>query len=300
LDIQKNINLKEWNSWKVGGKADFFCQPKNEQEVFNYLKWANKNKIPVTVLSGGTNVLISDQGVEGLVIHLKNLNKYQVEETNNRLCIKALAGVSKSEIMQCFLKYKLAPALFLCGLPGDVGGGVVMNAGIGKNISPKEFKDIVDWVKVIHDNQITNIKSKNINWAYRSSDSWGPGVIYEVGMSWPMEPTPDIDVLLRDMALKRSQSQPLRSASCGSVFKNPLNSNEKSGALIEKCGLKGYQIGQAFVSKKHANFIVNQGGAKAVDIHHLIQFIKKTVFDKFNILLETEVKYIGRLEGFNI
>ncbi len=286
------------NSWKVGGKADFFCEPKNQEEVFYYLRWAKDKNLPVTFLSGGTNVLISDQGVEGLVMGLRKLNTSRVFEEKGRICVSALAGVSKSKIMQFFLKHQLAPALFLCGLPGDVGGGVVMNAGIArvKNNDPREFKDIVDWIKVIRVDKIVFIPSKDIKWEYRLSQGWAPGLIYEVGMSWPIEPLLDLPLRLKDMALSRAKSQPLQSASSGSVFKNPLT-GEKSGALIEQCGLKGHEIGQAVVSKKHANFILNKGGATAMDIHLLIKHIQKTVQDKCSIFLEQEIKYIGRWSG---
>ena len=282
-----------WNSWKVGGDADFFCQPENQEDIFYSLKWAKERNLPVTFLGGGTNVLISDQGVEGLVIGLQKLNTYREWQEKDRLCIRALSGVSKAQIMQIFLRHKLAPALFLCGLPGDVGGGVVMNAGVGQDISPKEFKDIVDWVKVIREDKVILMQNKDIKWKYRFSSGWNPGLIYEVGMSWPTEPLPDLPLRLKDMALKRTQSQPLQSASCGSVFKNPVT-GEKSGALIDQCGLKGYQIGQACISTKHANFIVNRGGATARDIHHLIQHAQKIVKSKYGILLEPEVKYMGR------
>ena len=285
--------LSNLNSWKVGGSADFFCQPENKADIFYYLKWAKKQNVPVTFLGGGTNVLVSDQGVKGLVIGLQKLKTFKEWEENGRLCVSALAGVSKAQIMQVFLRHKLPPALFLCGLPGDVGGGVVMNAGVGQDISPREFKDIVDWVKVIREDELVSIHKEEIKWEYRSSSGWEPGLIYEVGMSWPMEPAPDVPELLKEMALKRTRTQPLQSASCGSVFKNPLT-GEKSGALIEQCGLKGHQIGQACISKKHANFIINMGEATAMDIHQLIQHVQKTVKEKFNILLEPEVQYIGR------
>lgn len=287
-----NYPLSKLNSWKVGGSADFFCQPENKEEIFYYLQWAKKQNIPVTFLGGGTNVLISDNGVEGLVIGLQKQKSFKEWEENGRLYVSALAGVSKAQIMQIFLRHKLPPALFLCGLPGDMGGGVVMNAGVGQDIFPREFKDIVDWVKVIRD-EIICVQGKEIEWTYRSSKGWGPGLIYEVGMSWPMEPSEDVPERLKEIALKRTQSQPLQSASCGSVFKNPLT-GEKSGALIEQCELKGYRIGQACISKKHANFIINMGGATALDIHRLIHHVQKTVKEKFNILLELEVKYIGR------
>lgn len=296
-ELHRNYPLCGWSSWKVGGNADFFCQPENKEDIFYSLKWAKKRNLPVHFLGRGTNVLISDRGVEGLVIGLQKLNTYRERQEKGRLCIRALAGVSKAQIMQIFLRHKLAPALFLCGLPGDVGGGVVMNAGVGQDISPKEFKDIVDWVKVIRDDKVIMIPGEDIKWEYRFSAGWEPGLIYEVGMSWPIEPLPDLPLRLKDIALKRTQSQPLQSASCGSVFKNPLT-GEKSGALIDRCGLKGYRIGQACVSNKHANFIVNMGGARAEDIHHLIQHVQRTVQSKYGILLEPEVRYMGRWDGY--
>ena len=293
LELHRDYPLSRINSWKVGGDADFFCQPENKEDTLSILEWAKKKNLPVHFLGRGTNVLISDRGVTGLVIGLQKLNTYKEWQEQGRLCISALTGVSKAQIMQVFLRHQLAPALFLCGLPGDVGGGVVMNAGVGQDISPREFKDIVDWVKVIRNNKVIFIKGKDIKWKYRFSAGWEPGLIYEVGMSWPIEPLLNLPLRLKDMALKRTKSQPLHSASCGSVFKNPLT-GEKSGALIDRCGLKGYQIGQACVSKKHANFIVNMGGARAEDIHNLIQHIQQTVKSRYGILLEPEVKYMGR------
>ena len=325
---------------------------KTKKIFFLPLKWAEEKKQLVTFLSGGTNVLISDQGVQGLVMQLSKLKAIESWEEKGRLYIKALTGTPKASLMRVFAQYKLTPALFLCGLPGDVGGGVVMNAGVGQDIFPKEFKDIVDWVKVIPflekdknknkdktEKPTTHLKAKassdrtkmvlfkkeDIKWGYRFSQGWGPGLIYEVAFSWPLNltgfekgaafealssykvdikqekssktssvnPLPDLPARLRDMALKRAKSQPLQSSSAGSVFKNP-KTGEKAGALIESCGLKGHRIGLAQISEKHANFIVTREGAKAEDIHHLIQLMRDKVFKKHSILLEPEIHYIGR------
>ena len=300
MDIQKNISLKKFSSWKTGGLADFFCQPSSLEEIFFSLKWVKEKSLAITVLSGGTNTLISDQGIEGLVISMQKLNTFTNSVKNNRLYITAQAGVPKAKLMQIFLKHKLSPALFLCGLPGDVGGGVVMNAGISaKDIVPREFGEIVDHIKVIQNNQLVCIDKKDLIFKYRFSDGWMNGeqnIIYEAALSWPMEPVPQIMEQIRDTALKRSKSQPLQSASCGSVFKNPLNTS--AGFLIDQCQLKGHTIGKASVSEKHANFIVNQGGATAQDIHQLILFIQEKVKKQHNILLQTEVKYLGRWNRF--
>ena len=301
MDIQKNISLKKFSSWKTGGSADFFYQPSSLKEILSSLKWAKEKKLPVTVLSGGTNVLISDQGIEGLVISMQKLNALISTVKEDRLYITAQAGVPKAKLMQIFLKHKLAPSLFLCGLPGDVGGGVVMNAGISaKNIIPKEFGEIIDQVKVIQNDQVISINKKDLIFKYRFSDGWMNGeqnIIYEVNMSWPMKPLLDITEQMRDMALKRSQSQPLQSASCGSVFKNP-SADKPAGFLIDQCQLKAHKIGKACVSEKHANFIVNQGGASSQDIHSLIVSIQEKVKKQHNISLQTEVKYLGRWNHF--
>ena len=270
-----NHPLHTYNSWKVGGRAEFFCEPIDKKEVQYYLNWAEKQNHPITFLGDGTNVLISDKGIKGLVMSTKKLNSYQEDIQNNRLHITALCGVSKAKIMQIFLKHKLLPALFLCGLPGNVGGGVVMNAGIGeKDTVPREFTEIIDWIKIIKTNKIFTLQNKDIQWGYRFSKGWEPHLIYEVGMSWPIQPISSIASLLKEKALKRSRSQPLQSLSCGSVFKNPTT-GEKAGFLIESAGLKNHQIGGAVVSEKHANFIVNTDKAKAMDIHLLIQHIQK-------------------------
>ena len=291
--IKHNYSLSSLNSWKVGGQADFFCEPSNKSDIFFAFKWAKENKQAVTFLGQGTNVLISDKGVRGLTIRLSKLKGMESYQAQGRIHIKALAGTSKAQVMQVFAKHRLAPALFLCGLPGDVAGGVVMNAGVGQSIFPKEFEHIVEDITVIDEKNLRVVSNKDIKWGYRLSEGWGSGLIYEVHLSWPLKPLLDLPKQLREMALRRAKSQPLQSLSSGSVFKNPTE-NKKAGALIEQCGLKGHRIGGAEVSKKHANFVLNQGGAKAEDIHRLIQWIQDKVWEKHHIRLEPEVKYIGQ------
>ena len=292
LVIKPDYPLSDLNSWKVGGKADFFCEPETKEDVFWALKWAKEQNQALTFLGQGTNVLISDKGVRGLTIRLSKLKGIKSYKEKGHLHIKALAGTPKADIMRVFTQHLLAPALFLCGLPGDVAGGVVMNAGVGQDIVPKEFKDIVVQVTVIRDNKTIVVPKTDIKWGYRFSKGWGPGLIYEVNLSWPIKPLPALHSRLREMALKRVKSQPLQSLSAGSVFKNPAE-GEKAGALIEECGLKGQKKGQAQVSKKHGNFILNTGGAKAEDMHRLIQLMQDKVQEKHNIWLEPEIQYIG-------
>ena len=291
MRIIENKDLKEMSWWKVGGSAEFFCQPKNFTELQDGLSWAKKNKKNFIVLGGGTNVLISDQGVKGLVISTSLLNTYSEKKTKSHILITCGSGLLKSQLMKIFKIHKLAPALFLSGLPGDIGGGVVMNAGVSRSFKPSEFSEIVKSFKVVSFEGIKTHLKEDIKWSYRQSQGWQKGVIYEVKFEWPLIEEPDLNNQIKEELKKRRVSQPLDKASCGSVFKNPYP--QFAGELIEKAGLKGLKQGSAQVSEKHANFIVNTGKAKSTDIHNLIQTVKQKVFKKFSISLETEVHYLG-------
>lgn len=293
MEFQKQVALKSWTGWKVGGPAEFFCLPQNVEDLKSAWDFARQKNLPITVLSGGTNILVSDLGIQGLVIGLKKLHSLEVKEKENKIYLSALSGTPKYELFKIFTQYKLEPALFLCGLPGDVGGGVVMNAGVGGDTTPKEFCEIVDGVKVFSflDGNLKFFKKEQLEWSYRSCKGWEEGMIYQVGFSWPIKPMDDFHLKLKKVNRKRTSSQPLSQFSCGSVFKNPPG--EKSGRLIEQSGLKGCGIGQAEVSNKHANFIINKGEASAKDIHRLICRVREKVKQDSNIILETEIHYLG-------
>jgi UDP-N-acetylmuramate dehydrogenase len=296
LIFQKNISLAQFNSWKVGGAADYYCTPTNVEELMSALQWARDKNIPTTVLSGGTNVLISDDGVEGLVIHLRKFSGLETSVADGRLHLVALAGTAKSELLKCFLKFKLAPCIFLAGLPGDVGAGVVMNAGIGESLTPREFVEITDWIEILREDdgafKVIRLAREDLRWSYRHCDGWQPGVIVRVGMSWPDLPELAILERTKQMNQNRLKKQPLEWPSCGSVFRNP--DGFKSGQLIDELGLRGFRIGGAEVSEKHANFIINREHATARELHDVIEHVKKAVVDAYGITLRTEVVYLGR------
>lgn len=306
LTIDSNTPLHSLTSWRVGGPAEFLCAPKTESELLEALSFAREKSLRVTLIGGGTNVLVSDLGVQGLVISLGHLKAMSFIESQGRLQITAECGVAKSELLKLFLKFKLSPALFLAGLPGDVGGGVVMNAGVAEKFLPREFVEIVDWVEIISfDGSRRRIAKSDLKWNYRHCDGWQPGVIYRVGISWPM--TADSSVLdkVREANRTRLSKQPLDMPSGGSTFRNPVTSvsTESSsevekkaasaGQLIEECGLKGFTIGGAEVSKLHANFIVNRGSATASDIDGVIRHVQAEVLRLKNVNLQTEVVYLG-------
>lgn len=291
--IQNNVSLLERTFWKIGGSADFFAQPKNLEELKEVYQWGLDHKVPITILGGGTNVLVSDHGIEGLVIAMKDLSLVQQEEKEGKLHLHCLAGTAKSELTKIFLSRKLTPAIFLCGLPGDVGGGVVMNAGVSEQRQPKEFCEMVEAVYVLRPSmQVEKIKADQIDWHYRESQGWQPGILYAVDLSWPLAVQEDVPQQVRQATKTRLEKQPLNYPSCGSVFRNPAG--QKAGWLIEQVGLKGRRIGDAQISEKHANFIINLGKARAEDVKALIDLVKQEVLTKFNIQLETEVKMLGR------
>ena len=292
--IKENINLSFYSTWRVGGLADFFVEPQNIEDI-KWIETKSKDQDwPITIIGGGTNCLISDEGLQGLVVSLKKLVGITSFIEDGFLKIECMAGTPKLLLMKEFLKHQLAPAIFLSGIPGCVGGGVVMNAGVSENIIPCQFSQIVDWVDIVYNHQIIRKKHSDIQWSYRKSKGWQPGIIARIGFKWPLEPINHLSQKIRQARDMRLSKQPLKEASCGSTFINPKNHTDLSaGKLIEQSGLKGFQIGQAKVSKKHANFIVNLGKAKAQDIHNVISHVQKSVYDQTGIHLQTEIKYLG-------
>ena len=312
-DIEENVPLKSMTSWLVGGTADYLARPKTIDELRDAVSWAQDRSLPITILSGGSNVLVSDRGIRGLTLSLRKFSSAIVtireatpgaqagsasdaaalnESAESRLEIECLAGTSKSELLKIFLKYKLEPALFLAGLPGDVGGGIVMNAGVAEQMKPREFVELTDWFEVLKpDGGIRRYMRDEVQWAYRHCDGWQPGIITRVGLSWPLTPSVDVLERVKTANKNRLQKQPLDLPSCGSVFKNPPGTS--SGREVEAAGLKGFSIGGAQVSTKHANFILNTGDATARDIDLVIKHVQATVKAKAGIALKTEVVYLG-------
>lgn len=294
--IRQNVSLASFTSWQVGGTADWLSEPTSEIELEEAIKFAVEKSLPITVLGGGTNVLISDRGIRGLVIALRKFTGINTREHFGRFQVEALSGTSKSELLRVFLKAKLEPAVFLAGIPGDVGGGIVMNAGVSEMMTPREFVEITDRIEVWNwDSKGAiskrQIDAKNLNWSYRHCEGWRPGILVRTWFSWKLEPREDVLSRVRNANQVRVTKQPLDLPSCGSVFVNPPN--DRAGRLIESCGLKGFAIGGAKVSEKHANFIVNTGGATATDMSAVIEHVQKKVLMVSGVKLKTEVIWLG-------
>lgn len=295
--IKQGVPLKDLTWYKIGGEAEHFAEPSTDEEVLEALRFARQNNLAVTVLGQGTNVLISDRGIQGLVISTRKLNRLETRIEDDRFIILAEAGVLKSQLAKLFLSESLIPAVFLSGIPGDVGGGIAMNAGLGQDRRPREFSEIVDSIEVVDmaDTEFTtrHLAHDQLTWSYRRTSGFRPGFILRAELSWPHEPSSEVKSLLKEQSQLRRQSQPLEYPSCGSVFKNPLHSKLKSGQLIEQAGLKGLKIGGAQISEKHANFIINLGDAKAQDVYDLIQKVRQIVRSQFQVDLEPEVELLG-------
>lgn len=288
----QNIALAPLTSWLIGGPAEYYIQPKTIEDLKAAQDWARAKSLPITVLSGGSNVLISDRGIRGLVICLKDFNKVESKIEAHQTELICEAGAGKSELLKVYLKQKLAPALFLAGIPGDVGGGVVMNAGVAEDMKPREFTEITKWFEVLKpDGSIKRYEHGDVQWSYRHCLGWQPGIIVRAALVWPNEPDPSILEKVRAANKVRLSKQPLDMPSCGSVFQNPPG--HKAAQLIDGCGLKGTQLGQAQVSMKHANFIVNLGGATATDTWNLMMKVQSTVKQQKGVELKTEVVRMG-------
>ena len=278
-----NEPLSKYTSWKVGGSADIFFIPQSRNDLSDFLK-SNHDK-PITWLGNGTNILVRDGGIRGAVIATKkSLNEIKKEENN---ACRVEVGASCMDLALFAEKNELGPAAFFSGIPGSIGGALVMNAGSFGH----ETWNFVDSVEVIdEEGVIHHLNRKDFKVSYRTVKYPFPLWFVSCLMKFSESETTTKSELkeYRDQRLK---TQPLNEDTCGSVFKNPEKGH--AGALIERAGLKGHRIGGCSISNKHANFIVNEGSATSKNIEDLIKHVQKAVKKKHNIDLETEVRILG-------
>ena len=284
-NIILNESLSRHTSWKVGGPADIYFTPNDRNELSHFLKL---NDGSITWLGNGTNILVRDGGVKGVVISTrKSFNKIELMDKSS---CKVEAGISCFELAMYATKNNLGPAAFFSGIPGSIGGALTMNAGCFGS----ETWEFVKSVEVIDRNgEIYHLDPKEFSISYRSVSFPFPLWFLSCDMVFPDRGVTTVEELkiLRDSRLER---QPLTENTCGSVFKNPDGNH--AGDLIERSGLKGFRVGGCAVSEKHANFIVNDKEATARDIETLIKHIQNTVKDCFGIDLDTEVRIIGEYD----
>lgn len=282
--ILKNVNMSEYTTFKTGGVADIFITPNSLDELKNIVKFFYEEKTDYYILGKGSNILVDDRGLRKPVIHIgKCLSQISVFEN----CITARSGASLSSIAQKALENSLTGFEFAAGIPGTLGGGIIMNAGAYDG----EMKDVIEAVSYIDIEGNEGVLScDEMEFSYRNSALMDTNCIV-TGATVCLKKGDKslIQSKMNDLAQRRRSKQPLEFPSAGSTFKRPYG--HFAGKLIEEANLKGYSIGDAQVSEKHCGFIINKGNATTNDILSLITYVQNEVYNKTSVTLETEVKY---------
>ena len=285
-NFYKDEPMYKHSTFKTGGKAEYFVTPPTKESIIKVLKIAKENSIPYVVVGNGSNILVSDKGIKGLVISFgKTLSDISVNENE----ITAGAGTLLAVIANVALDNELNGFEFAAGIPASFGGAVFMNAGAYTG----EIKQVLKSVKVLSPNmEIKDIDADKLDLGYRHSNIKENGyIILEGTIKLNHGEREEIKSLMADFNGRRRDKQPLNFPSAGSTFKRP--EGHFAGKLVEDCGLKGYSVGGAKVSEKHAGFVVNTGSATTKDILDVIEHCKETVYEKFGINLECEVRLLG-------
>jgi len=276
--------LKDYTTFKIGGKAQFFIEPKDFKDLKLLLSLAKRYRIPIYVIGKGSNILVSDKGIKGAVLRLSAPCFKRISLRDNHLEVGS--GVLLPKLMLFTKDYGLSGAEFLSGIPGTVGGALVMNAGIAQGNHC--IADLVKTVTVIDfAGNIRTLHKKDIKFGYRQS-GLAKYIILSVCLRLTKKNKEEIQERIKGYLEFRKRTQDLFWPSAGCVFKNPQG--DSAGRLIDLCGLKNKRIGDACISLKHANFILNQGRGRARDVLKLMDLVRKKVKDKFNITLKPEIK----------
>jgi len=280
-----NESLKKHTTYGIGGPADLMIFPKSKQDLIKVIEIINKNKIQLTILGSGSNVLVSDNGIRGAVISLKNsLKKIEVDDN----ILYAECGTMLGKIVKHAVKNNLIGLENLNGVPGTLGGALIMNAGAWGG----EISENLIHVEVINSkSEIQKIQKKDLNFSYRQSSFNKDDILLSAKFNLKKADKDIIKENFIEAQSGRKKSQPLNKRSAGSLFKNPKNNS--AGKLLDEAGLKGYSVGDAKISEKHANFFINDGDATSKDMLMLIKKAHKEVKDKFNVNLSLEVKLMG-------
>lgn len=285
-------------SFQIGGPADVFVQPENEANLQAVIEWAQQKKMPYMLIGGGTNLLVRDGGIRGLVIHLGRLAADVTwDQRRTQVRVSAGAGIPTKRICALALKQGWRGMNFALGIPGTLGGAIVMNAGTVHGT----MADVIDSVTVMTaKGEKVNIRRESMEYKYRrlqwpaavSRDPSAPAILMAATLNLARGDREQIRAQARQLMRRRARRQPAWQPSAGCFFKNPME-DKPAGRLIDEAGLKGWQVGQAQVSPRHANFIINLGGASAVDVLTIAARIQETVKSRFGIDLTPEVRIVG-------
>ncbi len=286
IDYILNAEMSQFTTLKIGGKADVLVQPSSVYELKEIIKTAKNLNINLTFIGNGSNILVRDKGVRGAVIKFgKNFAEYSVCNE----VIEVLSGISMAKIAIVAAENSLTGFEFASGIPGTIGGGIVMNAGAYKG----ELADVVFEVDALcADGEIRTFDRETLDFSYRHSCFTGTDMlVLKAKIKLKKGNKEEIVARINELSQKRRTTQPLEYPSAGSAFKRPKDGY--AAAMIDSCGLKGFSVGGAEVSTKHAGFVINKGGATAKDVTDLLNAVKEKVYAKFGTMLEPEIVTIG-------
>lgn len=286
-EYAEDVQLSGFTSFKIGGKADLLLYPESEEMLSAVVCECNQEKIRFFVLGKGSNILVSDDGFRGVVISTSKLDKLELVDENIIYC---QSGVTLSKLCRFALDNSLSGLEFAFGIPGSAGGAAYMNAGAYGG----EMKDVLfKCDHVSFDGQIGSFTDSELDLSYRHS-AYSKSDKIITGLYLRLQKSDDKESIkagMDELMAKRRDKQPLEYPSAGSTFKRPKDNF--AGALVEQCGLKGFTVGNAQVSEKHAGFVINLGGATASDVMGVISHCQSVVFEKTGIRLEPEVEFVG-------
>ena len=286
--VLKDEKMAKHTSFKIGGNADIFIKAYEIDDIKEILAISKKYEIPVYIIGNGSNILVKDNGIRGIVLKVE-INTFCIEKNDNKALITVGAGVKLAQLAQNLLKEKITGFEFASGIPGTIGGAIRMNAGAHGG----EMKDIVVSTTYLDDTgNINTISNENQKFEYRNSiftkQKW---IILSTKLELQYGDKQQINAKMLEYAKYRKEKQPINYPSAGSTFKR--GEDFITAKLIDECGLKGYSIGGAKVSELHTGFIINTGNATAKDVLSLIEYITNKVFEKFNKKIKLEIEVIG-------
>lgn len=284
--VKFNEQMSKHTSFKIGGPAEIFIQVATIEEIQRVLEISNKNNIPLHIIGNGSNLLVSDKGIKGIVLKI-SIKELEIED-KEEVKIKVGAGVKNAELGQKLLKESITGFEFAYGIPGTIGGAIYMNAGAYGG----EFSDIVEEVTYIDElGKIHKITNKECEFEYRNSIfTTKDFIILNATLKLKKGNFEEIENKMKELSNSRKEKQPIEYPSAGSSFKR--GDGFITAKLIDECGLRGYKIGGAQISTKHAGFIVNLGNATANDVLELVEYTKKQVFERYGKIIELEFKVI--------
>ncbi len=286
--VEENVNLRNHNTYKIGGSCKYMIHPKSVNELIDLIDYLKTNNIEYIILGSGSNVILSDQHYDGVVITFKEMSNYIIDELT--YTIYAESGALLKVIALESINKSLKGLEFAAGIPGTVGGSIYGNAGAYNS----SIMDYVSEVTVLDENlNIVKMKNLDIDYNYRTTlfKSTGKYIILAARFQLELGDKENSLQLINDRQKRRIETQPLEYPSAGSVFRNP--EGDFAGRLIEFCNLKGKKVGGAMVSEKHANFIVNYDNATSKDIYNLIKEVHDIVLEKTGVDLLIEQEFIG-------